>query len=364
MSEAMMDVAAWLRELGLEQYAPGFQAQDIDGSVLPHLTADDLMGLGVASIGHRRKMLAAIAALRGEPLQPQAERRQVTIMFCDLVGSTALAARLDPEDMREVITDYQLAISAEVARFGGFVAKYMGDGVLVYFGYPQAHEDAAERAVRAGLNVLAAVARLPTPSSEVLQARIGVATGQVVVGDLIGKGSAQELAVVGSAPNVAARLQAAAAPSTMVVADSTRRLLGKLFDLHALGPQVVKGLDEPVEAWTVVDAAAAPESRFESVRASRTIRLVGRTQETTLLLEQQRRAWQGEGGVVLLSGEPGVGKSRLAAWLCDRAVASGEQHTRLRYQCSPYHRDSPLHPFVAQTERTAGLKPEDPPGRK
>jgi class 3 adenylate cyclase len=215
-----MDVAAWLRGLGLEQYAPAFRANDVDGEVLPELTADDLIGLGVTSIGHRRKLLAAIAALGTEPptgaqsatsaisasiaAPTIAERRQLTVMFCDLVGSTALSTRHDPEDLRELIGDYHRAVADTVGRFDGFVAKYMGDGVLIYFGYPQAHEDDAERAVRAGLAVIEAVGKLP--AREDLSVRLGIATGLAVVGDLIGEGAAQERGVVGETPNLAARL--------------------------------------------------------------------------------------------------------------------------------------------------------------
>jgi len=362
MVDPKMDVVAWLHGLGLERYAPAFQAHDIEMAVLAHLTADDLVQLGVASVGHRRTLLTAIAALRDGAAQPEAERRQVTIMFCDLVGSTALAARLDPEDMREVMTGYQAAVSSEIVRFDGFVAKYMGDGVLVYFGYPRANEDDAERAARAGLGVLAAVARLRAPGGEALQVRIGVATGQVVMGDVIGEGAARELAVVGDAANVAARLQSLAAPGSVLVAGSTRRLLGGLFHLRALGPQALKGLAEPVEVWEIL-GATAPESRFEAVRtASAHAGLVGRAQEAGLLLDRQRRAWQGEGQVVLVSGEPGIGKSHLAAWLCDQ-IAAGP-HARLRYQCSPYHRDSPLHPLVAQIERVSGIEARDAPAQK
>ena len=260
------NVADWLQGLGLQQYAAAFAENDIDGDVLPELTADDLSGLGVASIGHRRRLLAAIAALRenarqaaaeiasagGSPLPNppphagegrvgvEAERRQLTVMFCDLVGSTALSARLDPEDLREVIASYHRAVAEAVAGFDGFVAKYMGDGVLVYFGYPQAHEDDAERAVRAGLGVIDTVGRLDVKSVG-LQARVGIATGLVVVGDLIGEGSAQEQSVVGETPNLAARLQALAEPDTVVIAAGTRRLLGDLFEYRDLGAVEVRG---------------------------------------------------------------------------------------------------------------------------
>ena len=262
-----MDIGAWLRRLGLGQYEQPFRDHDIDAEVLPELTADDLSGLGVASIGHRRKLLAAIAALRkGTPFPeprrlrpnpprrplaafppevPEAERRQLTVMFVDLVGSTALSTRLDPEDMREILRAYQNTVTGEIARVDGHVAKLMGDGVLAYFGWPRAHEDEAERAVRAGLAITTAVGRLATPAGEPLAARVGIATGLVVVGDLVGEGAAQEEAVIGETPNLAARLQEAAAPGAVVVAEGTRRLLGEVFELHGLGPTPAQGLRRP-----------------------------------------------------------------------------------------------------------------------
>jgi len=239
-----VDIAAWLRGLGLEQYELAFQANEIDATVLSSLTSEDLREIGVVPIGHRRRLLDAIAALRTEisvteppaprdsPVRADAERRQLTVMFCDLVGSTALSARLDPEDYREVIGAYHRAVAKIIAEADGFVSRYMGDGVLVYFGYPQAHEDDAERAVRAGLACIDAVGRLDVKSVK-LQARVGIATGLVVVGDLIGEGSAQEQSVVGETPNLAARLQALAEPDAVVIAAGTRRLLGALFEASA-----------------------------------------------------------------------------------------------------------------------------------
>jgi class 3 adenylate cyclase len=243
-----MDIVVWLRSLGLGKYEALFRENDIDETVLPNLTAEDLKELGVASLGHRRKLLDAIAALRANARgntpsvdvttsssapsaspEDRAERRQVTVMFSDLVGSTALSARMDPEDLREVISAYQKCVAQTVERFGGFVAKYMGDGVLIYFGYPQAHEDDAERAVRAGLELVAAVGALKTDAP--LQTRVGIATGLVVVGDLIGSGASQEQAIVGETPNLAARLQGIAQPNSIVIAESTRRLVGNLFEL-------------------------------------------------------------------------------------------------------------------------------------
>ena len=369
-----MDVEAWLRGLGLEQYAPAFRDNDVDGEVLPELTADDLISIGVTSVGHRRKLLAAIAALRvkpptvaqsaatvtSAPVSPppiDAERRQLTVMFCDLVGSTALSTRFDPEDLRELIGDYHRTVSKMVGRFDGFVAKYMGDGVLVYFGYPRAHEDDAERAVRAGLGAISAVGRLRFKSAK-LQARVGIATGLVVVGDLIGEGSAQEQSVVGETPNLAARLQALAEPDTIVIAASTRRLVGDLFEYRDLGAVDVKGIAAPVPAWQVLRPSVV-ESRFEALRGAALSPLVGRDEEIDLLLRRWARAKTGDGQVVLLSGEPGIGKSRIAAALAERLHA--EPYLRLRYFCSPYHQDSALYPFIDQLGRAAGFAREDPP---
>ena len=364
-----MDVAAWLRGLGLEQYAPAFRANDVDGEVLPELTADDLIGLGVTSIGHRRKLLAAIAALGTEPptgaqsatsatsasiaAPTIAERRQLTVMFCDLVGSTALSTRHDPEDLRELIGDYYRAVAETVGRFDGFVAKYMGDGVLIYFGYPQAHEDDAERAVRAGLAVIEGVGRLP--ARQHLSVRLGIATGLAVVGDLIGEGAAQERGVVGETPNLAARLQALAAPNTLIIAEATRRQVGGLFDLEDLGPQALAGFAEPQPAWRVLGESGVL-SRFEALRSGETP-LVGREEEVELLVRRWQQAKSGEGRVVLISGEPGIGKSRLTAALSE--LIGTEPHTRLRYFCSPHHQDSALYPFIAQLERAAGFARDD-----
>jgi class 3 adenylate cyclase/tetratricopeptide (TPR) repeat protein len=363
-----MDVAEWLRGLGLEQYAPAFRDNDIDGEVLRGLTADDLRELGVASIGHRRRLLDAIARLvDGQPsaeaspapsaaaVSSEAERRQLTVMFCDLVGSTGLSARLDPEDLREIIAAYHRAVTEVVRGFDGFVAKYMGDGVLAYFGYPRAHEDDAERAVRAGLGVVAAVGRLDSKSAA-LQARIGIATGLVVVGDLIGDGSAQEQSVVGETPNLAARLQSLAEPNAVVISASTRRLVGDLFEYSDLGTVQVKGIDVPVPAWQVLRPSGV-ESRFEALHGSVLTPLVGRDEEIDLLLRRWARVKVGNGQVVLVSGEPGIGKSRITAALMERL--HGEPHTRLRYFCSPYYQDSALFPFIYQLGRAAGFARDD-----
>ena len=364
-----MDLAVWLRSLGLEQYEAAFRENAIDASVLPDLTDQDLEKLGVL-LGHRRKFQRAIANLEttakaasgavGAPVtvdaspRDAAERRQVTVMFSDLVGSTALSARMDPEDLREVISAYQKCIAETVQRFGGFVAKYMGDGVLIYFGYPQAHEDDAERAVRAGLELVAAVGGLKTHTP--LQARVGIATGLVVVGDLIGSGASQEQAIVGETPNLAARLQGVAEPNSVVIAESTRKLLGNLFELEDLGAQDLKGIAGPARAWAVLRASSA-EGRFEAMHATGLTDLVGREEELDLLLRRWSRAKSGEGQVVLFSGEPGIGKSRLTAALLESIAP--EPHTRLRHFCSPQHTDSALYPIISQMERAAGFTHND-----
>src|SRR6202051_4263452 len=370
-----MDLRGWLRSLGLERYEAAFRENEIDETVLPSLTAEDLKDLGVGIVGHRRKLLDAIAALRTDATardpcdavssppsatpQDRAERRQVTVMFSDLVGSTALSARMDPEDLREVISAYQKCVAETVGRFGGFVAKYMGDGVLVYFGYPQAHEDDAEQAVRAGLDLVAAVTSLKTHTA--LQMRVGIATGLVVVGDLIGSGDAQERGIVGETPNLAARLQGIAQPNTIVIADSTRRLLGNLFELQDLGATDLKGISGPARAWAALRASSV-ESRFEALHTTGLIALVGREEESELLLRRWSRAKAGEGQVVLLSGEAGIGKSRLTASLLESLAT--EPHSRLRYFCSPQHTDSALYPIIGQTERAAGLAHDDTPQAK
>src|SRR5271169_2227138 len=363
-----MDIAAWLRGLGLERYEVAFRDNEIDWEVLPKLTSEDLKEIGVVAIGHRRKLLAAIAALRSEvsPVPETAapaeaaERRQLTVMFCDLVGSTELSARLDPEDLREVIGAYHRTVADVVSSIDGFVAKYMGDGVLAYFGYPRAHEDDAERAVRAGLGLIDAVGRLDV-KSVTLQARVGIATGLVVVGDLIGEGSAQEQSVVGETPNLAARLQTLAEPNAVVIAAGTRRLVGDLFEYRDLGAVEVKGLAGQVPASQVLRPSGV-ESRFEALRGSVLTRLVGRDEEIDLLLRRWARAKAADGQVVLISGEPGLGKSRITAALAERLHA--EPHLRLRYFCSPYHQDSALFPFIDQLGRASGFARDDLPAAK
>ncbi len=350
-----MDMRAWLDQLGFAQFAETFAENDIDLAVLPHLTEQDLKDLGL-TIGQRRKLLVAIRALAddGDPAEPAtgAERRQLTVMFCDLVGSTALSAKLDPEDMGEVIRAYHARCSDVVKRWDGHVAKYMGDGVLVYFGYPQAHEDDAERAVAAALEIGTAVSGLTIGDTERLAARIGIATGLVMVGELIGDGAAREQTVVGETPNLAARLQAIAAPGWAVVSASTRRLAAGMFEFEDLGTMQLKGIVDPVPAWRVIGERAA-ESRFEAIRIAGLTDFVGRDAEVVMLMDRWRHAKGGEGQVVLLGGEAGIGKSRITEVLRERIAV--EPSVCLSFQCTPHHTNAPLYPIIKHFEHAAGF---------
>jgi len=366
----MGTIAEWLASLGLSEYAQRFAENDIDLSVLGDLTDQHLKDLGV-SLGHRLRMLRAIRELAdASPATPppaaaskptphdSAERRQLTVMFCDLVGSTALSTRLDPEDLQGIIGAYHRCCAEVITKSGGFVARYLGDGVLAYFGYPQAHEDDAEEAVRAGLALVEVVAKLDAGQATPLQMRVGIGTGLVVVGDLIGGDATHKNEVVGETPNFAARIQALAEPDTVVIDGNTRRLLGGLFEYRPLGPVCVKGFRDPVLIWQVTGNSAV-ESRFKALRAT-TTPLVGREEEIDLLLRRWQQAKAGDGCVVLITGEPGIGKSRLAHTLLEQL--RDETHVRLRYflsVCSPHHQDTPFYPIITQLERAARFRRED-----
>jgi class 3 adenylate cyclase/predicted ATPase len=351
----MSGVREWLRSHGLSEYADRFAENRIDLSILPDLTDEDLKELGVL-LGDRRRMLRLISELTptapfaaipsSRPLE-EAERRQVTVMFADLVGSTALSIGMDPEDLRDVFSAYSRCAEETVGQFGGTVAQYMGDGVVSYFGYPKAHEHDAEQAVRAGLELIAAITHLKTRVPQ--RVRIGIATGVVVVGNLTPS-------IVGETPNLAARLQSIARPNMVVINESTRRLLGDLFELEDLGMTDLKGIAAPVQAWAVVRPGSS-RSRFDALHPLGTTALVGREDETELLRRRWSRATEGEGQVVLLSGEAGIGKSRLAVAIMD--LLRGEPHTRLRFFCSPQLTNSALNPLVGQMERAAGLARDD-----
>src|SRR3954470_5798314 len=377
-----MDVADWLRALGLEQYEAAFRENGVDAEVLPTLTGEELKDIGVSLIRHRRRLLEAIAAVRSNALPAEApaqvspsappdltslpgafetiaERRPLSVMFCDLIGSTALSSRLDPEDLREVIRSYQACVASTIQQFNGFIARYVGDGVLIYFGWPQAHETDAERAVRAGLAVAAAVSEAPV-AGQTLQVRIGIATGLVVVGEPIGSGDSRQQTAVGETPNLAARLQGLAGPGQVIIDAATRRQIGGLFDCRDLGLIELKGLPASVPAWQVVSENRAL-GQFEALRSGLTP-LVGRDEELELLLRRWAQAKAGSGKVVLISAEPGVGKSRLAEALAAQIAA--EPHLRLRYFCSPHHQDSALYPVIAQMERAAAFEHEDEPAAR
>jgi class 3 adenylate cyclase/tetratricopeptide (TPR) repeat protein len=373
----MQTIEDWLSQLGLSKYMEAFVQNDVDLRALPHITEADLQELGV-SLGHRKIILAAINGLAqpgldGPPLassslqdsaplptevpqEPTADRRLLSVLFCDLVGSTALSARLDPEDMHELIRRYQDSVAGAITRFGGYVAKYLGDGVLAYFGWPMAYEDHAERSIRAGLEALAAVKAFQSPDGEQLKARIGIASGHVVVGDISGSSANERASIAGDTPNLAARLQSAAAPGQIVVADSTRRLAGQSFEIDSLGEQELKGFKSRV-ALFAVRGEREVESRFDAAHASVLSKFVGRTSEIGMLLERWELAKGGEGQAVFVSGEAGIGKSRLVDALEERL--HDKQHELIRLQCSPYHATSAFYPIIQRLSRFAGFSPAD-----
>ena len=341
------DIRTWLEELELGEFAEAFLENGVDQFLLPELNNDDLKDMGVARVGDRKRILKGGQA---SPRPLEAERRQLTVMVCDLVGSTALSARLDPEDLREVMRHYQDTVAGVVARFEGHVAKFLGDGVLAFFGWPRAYEDQAERAVRSGLAAVEAVANLKTEDGQALNARVGIATGQVVIGDIVGEAATEADAVAGETPNLAARLLEVGSPGQVVIGAKTRLLIGEALDLKDIGGHQLKGFAEPVPAWRVIGESAA-ESRFEAAHSGTLTRLVGREPELALL----RRAWEqtqaGIGQVVLVSGEPGIGKSRLVDAL--GAQLKDEGNTRITLGCSPYHTNSALYPLIVHLDGVA-----------
>ena len=370
----MSDINPWLRGLGLEKYREVFASNDIDLTVVAELTEQDLEQLGL-SLGHRRKLIAAAAKLRPTdatpagtgaptptdtcapaPAAPDVERRQVTVVFTDLVGSTAIASQLDPEDLDKLLRSYRDAFTAVIAKFDGYIAQFLGDGVLAYFGYPLAQEQSAERAIRTALGIVVAVARLQRPDGQPLQARVGVATG-LVVGQAGGEGRKQT--VVGDTPNLAARLQALAQPGSVLVSTSTRQLTGEFFEYVSAGEHALKGFDQPVPVWQVRRELMV-ESRFAAAHGAYAGPIVARERELAFLLDSWQRAAQGEGHLVLLGGDAGMGKSRLLEALAERVRES--PHRLLRCQCSPYHRNSPLYPLTQLLRHEAAIQAEHADG--
>ncbi|MDX8354893.1 ATP-binding protein [Cognatiyoonia sp. IB215182] len=359
----MSDIGLWLDRLGLGKYQAAFDKAEIDFETLPELREDDLKELGLP-LGPRRKIWAALSRMSSQSVASpvvsnhagfaaaQAERRHLTVMFVDLVGSTEMVMRMDAEDMRGIITAYQKAVAKVVDDFNGFIATLLGDGMLCYFGWPHASEDDTDRAVRAGLAVIEATRKITTPDGSPLASRVGVASGVVVVGDLTGGTARQEAAVVGETPNLAARLQGLAAPNQLVVPGEVLPLLGSNFVLTPRGPQKLKGVDRTVEAF-VVEGETFAESRFSARRSGDIMPIVGRNREIDIVIDRWAEAVAGRGQMVMLSGEAGIGKSRVVKAIVD--VAALNHHTRIFYQCSPYHTDSAFYPFIQQITHEAGI---------
>ena len=376
------DVQSWLRDLGLSAYAGAFAEHAIDADVLPSLTADDLRDIGVTKVGDRRRLLTAIAALGasadadpspfaalqppaalgspvspGEPPLAGAERRQLTILVCDIVGSTELTTELDPEEMRDLIARFQRYCADAIRKVGGYVGPFLGDGMIAYFGFPRTLENDAESALRAGLAIVRRL-RDATDLARPVEVRVGVASGTVVVGRLDDPGSPGEQTVIGDTPALASRLQTLAAPGSVVCGSVTRQLAGDLFRFAPWGKIAVKGFAEPVTVFEVLSESDI-ESRFAATRVATIARMVGRTLERDLILERWAMAERGEGQAVLISGIPGIGKSRLARSIIDHIEAQG--HRRMSLQCSPLFTESPLYPIVRHLESAAGVSHGDPP---
>ncbi|MGR9117343.1 MAG: AAA family ATPase [Gammaproteobacteria bacterium] len=357
MSLSMRKINRWLRTLGLNEYQDLFADNDIDFDILPELTKRDLKELGL-SLGQRKKILKAIAQLKKADStfdKREAERRQLTIMFCDLADSTAMSANMDLEVFRELILAFQTTVTKVIRYYDGFIARYMGDGLLVYFGYPCAHEDAPERATRAGLDIIDAISKLEFPDNLQLQVRIGIATGLVIVGDMIGEGVAEECAAVGNTPNLAARLQSIASRNTVLISDLTHRLIVGQFEMEALGLKSIKGIDFPVPVYRVLKVVKM--SRFAASSWKGYAPLVGRNAELKALQGHWQQVTHGTGHAVLIGGEPGIGKSRLVEEMRERL--SPDSNVLIRYQCSPYYQNSAFYPVIEQLEVSAGFSPGD-----
>lgn len=363
MAAPASDVGVWLDGLGLGQYAALFAEQQIDTDVLADLTDADLQGLAIP-LGHRKRLLRALGKLPAAAptaptgVAPGVERRHLTVLFCDMVGSTALASQLDPEELRNVMRPFFDRCEEIITGAGGHPARYTGDGVLAYFGYPEAQEDAAERAVRVGLRLVDAIPKMRNSAGFRLNLRVGVASGLAVVGDVLGKGAAREEAVIGETPAVAARLQSMCGPGEVLISDATRRLLGRRFVLEDTGRHPLKGISEPAQVWRII-AERAVESRFVASRGGATNQLIGRSAELATLVECWRSACDGNGQVVHLSGVGGVGKSRLVRALRDRIRS--EPHVSLSLQCSAFHASTALYPITARLQRVVRLAADEPP---
>src|SRR5215475_2962473 len=365
-------IGDWLQDIGLSHYADVFAQNRVDLDVLADLTEADLIGLGIP-LGDRKRLLHAIGSLvdakavRGQSGTRQttiglsnattAERRQLTVMFCDMVGSTALARQFDPEEVREIIAAYRETCACVIERYDGYIARYVGDGILVYFGYPKAHEDDAERAVRAGLEIVQTIATQSkeTPTSNSAAVRIGIATGIVVVGDMVSDRTKEQDSVVGETPNLAARLQTLASPNSVIIAPSTRSLLRAGFEFEELGDVALKGVPESTKASRVVRLNAS-QNRFAGKAGLRFTPLVNREEEIALLLMRWRQAKEGDGQVVLLSGEPGIGKSRITQEIRHRIDI--EPHEQITFQSFPYYTNTPFHPFVQHLKSVSGMDHE------
>ena len=380
----MPSIEDWLNGLGLGKYSKIFAENDIDLRALPHLNGADLQELGI-SLGHRKVMLAAIAELRhaetaetkvetklerrspivdrqpepdeAKPLaEPGPDLRLLSVLFCDMVEFTGLSARFSAEEMHDLIGAYQDTVATAVQRYGGYVAKFLGDGVLAYFGWPIAYEDHAERAIRAGLAAIAGVGSLKTPAGARLQSRVGIASGRVVVGDLAGGSVLDRGQVAGETPNLAARLQGAAEPGQILIANTTRRLAGHAFEFEALGARELKGFPDRVPLFRVASERDV-ESRFDATRGKSLSQFVGRNSEIGILLDRWELAKSGQGQAVFVSGEAGIGKSRLVEALTERV--QDEPHEFIRLQCSPYHTTSALYPVIQRMSRSVGLAADD-----